>query len=473
MMLLWLLAMALADEPTLGIEGSAWRLSPPLAAESDGLRLHLFTGRGDCENAGIRRDVEACLPRVDRATGTLRFGFEVVDKNGRGVPLALSADRVGVRVDDLTPMADGDLRLVGHEPRGARQLFVLVIDGSSSMYAPQPGAEPRIVDVIRALQEPRVVQTFFPGGEARTGVILLRFTTTLRGVDGTPLERVAVVTDEGQYRSQVDALRRVSSGFTHLYDAVDGAVTKVVRGPEAESFLSRHGAEPTVVVLTDGFNNTYGGQRCGDNAWGLNKLIRTLLEAQGPDLRFRPTVFTVGFGIPYRPAASVRRTVVGDLTREDLCGVSYVGEKIDGQLEDLGIDNVSLAHIAAAGGGRSYVARDRSGLADIFAGTGAVSHRWYALEARGVPEVLRRRSFTTHLQVRRPRQVEASIELHPHAWLDGPTADVGEELVPRGIGDVSAWLASMLGALLLLAYGAPAWMNLRRALWRRSRRASG
>ena len=109
-------------------------------------------------------------------------------------------------------------------------------------------------------------------------------------------------------------------------------------------------AQPTLVVLTDGFNNQAANDTCATNVDRLNGLLTHMNEVQrGSGVSARSLVFTVGLGLRYRKGEKPKgfnQTV----TSTGLCG-KYIDERIDGRLENLGIDHVSLAWIAEAGRG--------------------------------------------------------------------------------------------------------------------------
>ena len=228
----------------------------------------------------------------------------------------------------------------------------------------------------------------------------------------------------------------------------------------------------TVVVLTDGFNNLSSRDTCADNAERLNLLLKHLdtVRGEGADLRRRPTVYTVGLGRPVRPRFALPDDRPAKITPAMLCGRRYKDWRIDGLLEDRGIDNPSLMFIADRGGGSAYIRQDRDGLGEAFRAAAARRYAWFELRYRVDPFYLRR-SFRTQLRLLSFATAQASIVIHPSAWLDGPPGKRAEDgwTRPRPFTHTLTILTPAIGLLIGLSYLNAAWFNTRRALFGRLR----
>ena len=73
--------------------------------------------------------------------------------------------------------------------------------------------------------------------------------------------------------------------------------------------------------------------------------------------------------------------------------------RIDGDLENRGIDNVSLEWIAKVGGGQSFVSKDKKGLANAFIQAAALRYKWFELRYKVSPTWFRE-TFITKLQIK-------------------------------------------------------------------------
>jgi hypothetical protein len=445
------------------IVGTAYRIDKDVAAEGSEIRINLLTTEHECANAKIEQTAD-CVPFADRAKGEMRLAFDLRDPvTGGTVFRSLDAEMISVSQDSAL---QDDFQLVPHDPVSSGQLFVLVIDGSGSMYE-NDGA--RIKKVYDALMQPEVARGFLPEDNGGSGVVLLRFSKEVTGLDGGPPRVIRSVAD---YRGTIkDNLLKPHGGFTHLYDAVAYALTDLPNQKPIERFLAVKSAEPTVIVLTDGFNNEASADTCGTNVERLQSLLDTMKEVQrGSGVSARSTVYTVGFGNRYRPGElpdGFDQTV----TTGGLCG-RYADQRIDRHLEIYGIDHISLAWIAEAAGGVSFVKRDASGLADTFKHAARDRYRWYELRYRVRDSFHHRRSFDTKLRLLSLARAETTVRVHPSGWLDGPPAVRAPgaswaSTVPFGLS--LGLLLPILGVLISLMYAGPAFFNARRALFRRAR----
>lgn len=448
------------------IDGTTIRVGKPENAQNTELELQIFTTRGDCAGAQIPEpEFSECLPYVDRANGEVHLGFRF-RLDGEYFPLPLVKDHLDV-VHQGMKVLDGRYgmayRVIPHNPVPTSQLYVLLIDGSSSM-----NEHDRIGKVRRALLRKDVQEAFFPGN-TNAGVVLLQFT------DGKPEPvggKLQVLTTRRAYTRAVKQLG-VLSGYTHLYDAIQYATGPLLKEQAIDDFLELQDAQPTIVALTDGFNNIAARDICRDNADRLQILLRHLTEvreAKGVNIRRRPTVFTVGLGRPLRPAFELK-DASADVSPVKLCGRRYVNRRIDGDLETYGIDNASLAWIADRGGGSSYVRRDEAGLGDAFKGAAAKRYAWFEVRYRLDPFWLRR-AFITKLRLTSFATAEASVRIQPSAWVDAPSGVPGPDgwARRRSYAHTAVVVVPTLGLLVALSYLGAASFNVRRALFGRSRR---
>ena len=478
MWLLCLLALAGCSDDLTPVRGTTMRIGKPKGEIGTELELRMFTTTGDCiANVGADH-MNECMPFVDRASGEVRIGFQFrLDSDV--FPLPLTTDHMRV-IHQGTEILDGvngqAYTIVPHEPVRAPQLFIVVIDASSSMSelvtdASGSKATMTRMDLVRgALVMPEVVDAFFPEG-VRTGVVVLTFT------DGQPQplgNALRVFETKADYTSTVKRELRVLSGFTHLYESVIYATGALLEHPEIKRYLDQNQAEPTIITLTDGFNNIAGADTCRDNAPRLETLLRHLQTARSGDvdIRRRPSVYPVGLGKPLRPQFKLPDGNEPKVRPVDLCGKRYLDRRIDGELERYGIDNSSLAWIASRGGGFSYVKRDRKGLGEAFRGAAAERFQWFEARYRLDPFYLRR-SFRLRLRLMSFAASEASVMVHPSAWMDAPPGVRGADgwHVPQTYRHTATVVMPIIGFLVFLSYFGAAWFNSWRAVFRRGRRS--
>ncbi|MBN1336730.1 MAG: VWA domain-containing protein [Deltaproteobacteria bacterium] len=449
------------------VPGTAVRISEPEQGKDTDLKLRFFTSESDCA-ALDPADRPHCLPWVDRASGEVHLAFRFF--LGADVwPVPITRDEVEV-LHQGSVIQEGQneqsLDLVPHDPVRAQQLFIVLIDGSASMN--EPVQHPRIERVRAALLTDGVVHAFFPE-QVRTGVLLLAFTgSQVRPVGG----EMKVIERPREYRRLVRNELAAQGGYTHLYNAVRYATGPLLTDvPQVRSFLQAANATPTVIALTDGFNNEARDDTCGRNAPRLEALLEHLVEVRHGegDLRTRPQVFTVGLGRPFHPSFELpdRRERVDPAL---LCRRKYVNAPIDGYLEAAGIDNASLTWIADAGGGRAYVKQDATGLGEAFQAAAAERYEWFEARYRLDPFYLRR-SFRTTVRLLAFANAEASVRIHPSGWFDGPPG------MPQADGwtsrsslrQTTGLVLPLLGLFLTFGLLPPAFFNARRILGGRIR----
>ena len=468
-LLLWLVGFALTgcDGTLTPIPNTTTRVGRPTIVDGTELELKIFTSLDECR-ARVRPDqIQHCMPYVDRANGEVRLGFQFrLDSDVFPLPLTREHIKVGHLGRELQDGGVNRISVVPHDPVRSPQLFILLIDGSSSM-----AKGGRIEKVRKALLMPEVVEAFF-SDEVRTRVVIFQFTD--RGP--RPLGgRLRVLENPKEYRSMIRDHLRVQSGYTHLYDAIRYATGEFLEQQAIQDLLTLYEMSPTVVALTDGFNNVSAQDTCGTNAKRLTTLLQHLDNVRssenGSDPRRRPSVYTVGLGRPLRPKFEVPRDAGTTVKASAMCGRRNVHRRIDGDLENRGIDNASLEWIAKVGGGASYVRQDRQGLGEAFQGAAAERYHWFEARYRIHPWYLRR-SFRTTLRLISFATAEASVEIYPSAWLDAPPGkkEEGVWTTQRPYRFITVLLLPAFGLLLLLSYLGAATFNAKRAMFMRVRR---
>jgi hypothetical protein len=461
---LWGLALVVltgcAGELT-AIPDTTTRVGEPVVERGTELELKIFTTLADCRSQVSPDDVHLCMPYVDRANGEVRLGFQFrLDGDPFQLPLTEDHIKIGHLGRELQGGGANTVKVIPHDPERSAQLFVLLIDGSSSM---RKGG--RMEKVRKALLMPEVVKAFFPD-DVKTGVVVFQFTD--RGP--VPLGgRLQVYESRRDFRQAIRSQLGVLSGYTHLFDAIKYATGEFLQRSDIQDLLTLHQMTPTVVALTDGFNNLRASDTCGDNADRLESLLSHLEAVRAPDSgtdpRRRPSVYTVGLGRPLRPAFKLRE-VTTSVNPGTLCGRRKINRRINGDLENKGIDNASLEWIARVGGGQSYVRQDRRGLGQAFQGAAAARYNWFEVRYR-IHSFYLRRSFKTTLKLVSFATAEASVELSPSAWVDAPPGLKGEGgwSVQRPFRAILVLLLPAFGMLLVLSYLGAAVTNAKRAMF--------
>lgn len=471
---LWLGACGTSE--LVPVPGTTVRVAPPTGGTEGNktLSLHIFHTEDECAAAVAPEDVPLCLPYVDRASGQVRVAFQMrVDSEEWRVPL--TEENIEIYHKNQRVLREGlkDYQVVPHDPKRAEQLFVLLIDASGSMgIVDDPSTGRTRMDKLKAaLLRRDVVDAFFPDA-VKTSVVPLIFKGS-----GTPepLAGTWIVKNKRDYRQLITDQLQVGAGYTYLYNAVDWATSSLLELPEIKQAVQVGKQAPTIIALTDGFNNELPADTCGDNAPRLEKLL-TRLDAvrrgESVDVRYRPTVYTVGLG-----RSAWRGFQVPDgikVSAKDLCR-GQAGERIDQGVELRGVDNAALSWVARVGGGSSFISRTTDGLADAFKAAAAVRYRWFEARYKIDPFYLRR-AFETKLRLTTLMRVEKSIWIHPSGWMDAPPGEVG----PDGWAKASPFRATttlvlpIVGLLAAVSYLPAAMFNVRRALFSRvSRKRKG
>lgn len=466
-----LLAACTSDKHPAPVHGTTYRIgNDTWDRKASEMILDIMTTTGECRNiVSSPQELEVCKPFVDRARAEVHLSFQLRDRTTESnYPVAMTdAKRQLVISHDRTEVRD--FEVIPHVPRASGQLYIVLIDGSGSMY--QNDGE-RIKKVRRALLQKEVLDAFFPSVDAKTGVMLLTFTDRLVGIDGG---EPRIIRGRKAYRAAIrDHLGTVPPGYTYLFKAVRKSMQEVVKLPEVKKFLAFRHAQPTVIALTDGFNNESGSDTCSTNVGRLKQTVDAVREARAKASSAKPVLFTVGLGEPYRRGEKPEG-LNARINATTLCG-RYADSLIDNPtgtgLEDLGIDHVSLAWLAEAGGGVSFVKRDAKGLAQVFLEAAAKRYEWFELKYRVSDSIYHRKSFETEIRMQQPYVASTIVELFPSPWLDAPTARVvdGEEWVVRSsLLRTLTILMPVLGLLVFLNYVPAALFNARRAVLRRAR----
>ncbi|TNE90763.1 MAG: VWA domain-containing protein [Deltaproteobacteria bacterium] len=462
-MVLYLAGCANSETGSVPIEGSTYRMSSVTQMEDSELDVEIFRTRQECRAAvGPPPAEDLCVPQVDRQNGEVRMSFRL-RRPRTGDLHALSLTKDVVQVSHMGSVvgvgAKQAVELTPMEEQRAGQLFIVLIDGSGSMYENDAAA---LTKVYNALRDREVIDAFYPG-KVDTGVVLLRFTKTVKGLDGLP---PVVLNTRSEYKAMLEYISSGERGFTHLYDAVSYSVTDLMEEQSIKDWKTIHSAEPTIIALTDGFNNEAGSDSCATNAPRLQKVLETVsLARQEASFQDRPTVYTVGLGKAIRPRFEVPDDK--QVRPNVLCG-KYQNSVINGGLERQGIDNVSLSWMAKVGGGESFVRNDDNGLAEVFKAAAAVRYGWYQVRYR-VDGFHHRRSFESRIKLLAFARAGATVTFEPSAWIDGPSTSAGGAWrKPLPFWATLGPVMTLLGILVLIHFSGPAGFNARRAVFRRA-----
>lgn len=471
-------------------------------------QLELMATESDCQqlkNEGMLERLEDCLPRVETGNGNVRLAYRLLDG---GVPLALPVQRdvqgridphrfvsVSHEGDDIRNRSEGSrsgidqkLQLIPHgETTEAAQLFVLLIDRSNSMRNDDGTGTTRLERVQQALLTRSVVERFFSSDKNR--VMVMSFAQDVRSTGGRA-DQLELIDNPTRYHQVITGLR-ADGTWTHLYDAVANATARAIKRPEVEGYLREEKALPTVIALTDGFDNQNTEESCGDNAAGLRRLLK-LLDRQRSQVSteiLAPVVYTVGLGTPALPkfpyidegAENLEfarlQKLAQNPTPEGLCGESastIIDPPTGPGLEDRGIDNASLEWIAARGGGRAVITTDRGELIQAFERAAAKRYEWFELQYHTDPTDFRQ-SFEVTLKTKAYADTQASIRFHPASAFDLPEAGSSAEEVlgsSAPFRSTASLFLPLLGILISTAFLGAASFNLRRALGRETPRSS-
>ena len=187
------------------------------------------------------------------------------------------------------------------------------------------------------------------------------------------------------------------------------------------------------------------------------------------NLLTRSRLFTVGLGRKIRKKVRLPSNFTERVDPKTLCG-KFRNVRIDGDLENRGIDNVSLEWIAKVGGGQSFVSKSKKGLADAFVQAAALRYKWFELRYKVSPTWLRE-TFSTKLQIKTLASATSEITIYPHAWLDAPNGKLRGDgwTDPRQPYNSSVLFMNILSSLLLFSILGAAFFNIRRNLMGRLR----
>ena len=130
--------------------------------------------------------------------------------------------------------------------------------------------------------------------------------------------------------------------------ALSFAALDLLKREVVRDWMEENEAQPTIIALTDGFNNEKADDVCSDNANRLQRLVQTIRRVRNDpevDIRYRPLIYTVGLGTPILPRFRLPRENRAEVSSGRLCSRNRE-VLIDGNLENRGIDNASLSWIA-------------------------------------------------------------------------------------------------------------------------------
>ena len=418
-----------------------------------------------------------CMPWFDRKNGEVQLSFSLLYEQNAEDPIALPLEKEYIQVAHnnraLDKTQDTVVELVPHEPILGSQLYVLIIDASGSMNTvddPPKAGKPektRMDKVRQALLSTSVQKAFFPEG-SNNRLAIYTFTAGKPSPIGG---KFRLISSRKQYKQLIRNHLQSSSGYTHLYNAIDFGIDELKKNKKIKEFLSIQEASPTLLVLTDGFNNITHSDTCKSNAEPLQNLVEKIASTQDPEksLLTRSRIFTVGLGRKIRKKVRLPSNYAERVDPKTLCG-KFRNVRIDGDLENRGIDNVSLEWIAKVGGGQSFVSKDKKGLANAFIQAAALRYKWFELRYKVSPTWLRE-TFITKLQIKTLASATSEITIYPHAWLDAPNGTLRDDgwTDPRQPYQSSVLFMNIIGTLLLLSILGAAFFNIRRNLMGRLR----
>ncbi|MEC8276104.1 MAG: vWA domain-containing protein [Myxococcota bacterium] len=477
MIYLWLALnfFSCSEESLNKIDGTTLRIGTPKSSDDSDIVLKLLTKENECEQT-LRNTVSLipkCLPWVNRGAGEVRLSFTFMSGYD---PFRLPVERKHLSVSHNGRLVKEDdkndvfVELIPHDPVHVKQLFILMIDTSGSMSIQDSYADKNRMEIVKtALTQNNVKAAFFPE-DVKTAVLLYEFT------DGVPRPvggQLQFLEDRETYSSLISSIQP-RGGYTHLYNSIKFAAVDLLKREEVREWMEVNEAQPTIIALTDGFNNEKSDDVCSDNSSRLQNLVETIRRVRGDpevDIRYRPLIYTVGLGTPILPRFKLPRENRAEVSGGRLCNRNRE-VRIDGNLENKGIDNASLAWIADVGEGSSFVKRSARGLGEAFTLAAAKRYLWYELRYKIHPSNLDRQ-FVTRLRLNTFADASAEVTLYPNAWMDLPPG--------KGMKD-SNWsekqsifhslsvLIPILSLLIFFPMLSPMLINVRRILSGRRRR---
>lgn len=459
---------ACESSPLVALPATTTRVAAPLSANEgqQELIMHIFADLDECMGAVDAKDVDVCMPYVDRATGQVRVAFQVrVDGEKWAIPLPEDGIEIFHKKHEVKAGGMKDFEVVPHDPQRSPQLFVLLIDGSGSMAIVDDATGKTRMDKLKAaLLDPDVVDSFFPT-ETSTAVVPLVFAGAGQP---TPLGGKWVVSNRKDYRQLIRDTLQVGAGYTYLYNAVEFGTSTLLEQPEVKAAVENKKMQPTLIVLTDGFNNERPDDTCGANAPRLEKLLKKLdavRRGETVKITSRPVVYTVGLGV--KAWRNLQLPAETDVKPRDLCR-GAADQLINGGVENRGVDNAALGWIARTGGGASYVKRDAAGLSEAFKAAAAMRYGWFEVRYKVDPHYLRR-TFETKVRLTTLFRTDATMQFYPSGWFDAPPGRIGADGWARP-PSFRATLGLVMPAVALLvtfSYLPSAWFNIKRALFGR------
>ena len=488
------------------------------SSSSSGYRLNILSTRADCKTliddqfgAQQALTMKDCLPRVEPGNGHVRLSYQIKDSNGFVVALPVQPDEAGrINPDNYIRVSqDGgqvlndpnrNYRLALNppgEPSDAPQVFVLLVDRSSSMTTTDSTGKSRLDRLKEALRSRAVKERFFASDNNR--VLVLSFAQNIRhegrmltDPDGkTGAWELISSKNRDRYDTVIDGLR-ADGGYTHLFDSLDEVLNKHLQRTEIHDYLVEKQALPTVILLTDGFNNKGPNDTCGNNARPLKKLISSIKKKRkgsgSEEQILSPVVFTVGLGkealegFPYldrdyadpkQKTDAINKKLRKAPTPSLLCGkdanvLINKSRRDPDRLENRGIDNASLQWIANQGGGRHVITEDIAELSRAFQDAAVQRYDWFHVYYH-VDPALFRQSFQVTVETRGFVESKASVRFHPPTAFDFPESDVATaEWVGASVPfrSTTALVLPFVGICISLVFLGAAIFNLRRALTR-------
>lgn len=421
-----------------------------------------------------KKEYDACLPWLDRHAGEMKLSIRF-ELDEQPFHLPLIQENLQVSLDKtqivLTPPTT-DLRVIGHNPVRIKQLFILMIDGSNSMNIVDKGStQTRMEKVQEALLKKSVTEAFFPEN-VNNSVVIYTFTQgNPRPLGGS----VQILSSAKAYSNAIKQHLKPQGGYTHLYDSIEYGMTNALKEPAIQQLLDGE-TKPTLVVLTDGFNNEAASDSCATNAPRLQKLLDSISKKMKNQTMETPMIFTVGLGKSLNPKFDVIDSQGKNVSVKQLCGKNKAKSFIDAPgnsvgLEDLFIDNVSLQMIADRGYGRSFIRRDADGLGEAFAEAAALRYQWFEVQYRD--NALKfRKEFENGFKLLNYAKSLSFVNVYPHAWLDGPsgTPDADGWSQRSTVWHSTSILTSGVGIFLFLMIVGAAIFNIKRLLLGRLQR---
>lgn len=477
--MMWFLLFWLgcSEDKLSKIDGTTLRIGTPKSSDDSDIVFKLYTKEKDCERLLAKRKEDPlfskCLPWVNRGAGEVRVSFSFMQGP---YPYRLPVEEKHLSVTHNGRLVQKDvgngvnMELIPHDPLHVKQLFILLIDASGSMNIQDSYADKNRMEIVKtALTQNNVQAAFFPD-DVKKAVLLYEFTEgEPRPVGG----KLKFVEDKEEYKRLISTIQP-RGGYTHLYNSIEYAAVDLLKNEAVREWMEVNEAQPTIIALTDGFNNERADDLCSDNTSRLQRLIETIRRVRGDpevDIRYRPIIYTVGLGTPILPKFKLPRENRAEVSSGRLCNRN--GEvRIDGNLENRGIDNASLTWIADVGEGGSFVKRSAKGLGEAFMSAAAKRYLWYELRYKIHPSNLDRQ-FVTRLRLNTFAESSAEVNFYPNAWIDLPPgkkmrdSDWSEK---QSVFHSISVIIPILSVLIFIPMLSPMAVNVRRILSGRRRR---